>query len=93
MSNSDDVVEVRLLDPHYPAAERLVLDAKVPSISLLIRSFAIGYSRATGLIRAMEGHVIGAGELDRYTAFLQQSSETPFDLRLCSVDRRAIDPT
>ena len=87
MSASNDPSNIRLLDPHYPAAERLVLDSKVPSISRLIRSFAIGYSHATRLVRAMEGHVIEVGELDRYTAFLQQSSEMPFDLRLISVDK------
>lgn len=72
---------IRIEDPLYTFAERLILDYGVPSISLLIRSFGIGYWHSEKLIRAMENHVIIGGELDRYTVFLQHGSATPFNLQ------------
>lgn len=69
-------------DPLYAHAQRLVLGAGTPSISLLIRSLGIGYSHATRLVQAMEGDVIVSGELERYTAFLQTPSASSFVLRM-----------
>lgn len=87
ISTPKELAQIRLEDPLYTFAERLILDSGAPSISLLIRSFGIGYSHSTRLIRAMENHVIMGGELDRYTAFLQQGSVTPFNLQRISLER------
>lgn len=68
-------------DPIYSQAARVVLQAGRPSISLLIRTFAIPYSRATKLVLAMEGDVIADGELARYTTHLERATGRTFALR------------
>ena len=68
-------------DPLYSEAKRLILASGTPSVSLLIRSFAIGYSHATRLVHAMEHDCLRPGELDRYTVSLQQDPAAPFLLQ------------
>lgn len=88
ISTSEELAQLRVEDPLYIIAERLILDSGVPSISLLVRSFGIGYSHSSKLIRAMEDYVIVAGELDRYIAFLQQTSAMPFNLKRIVIGER-----
>lgn len=87
MSVLDNSVMPQATDPLYPQAVCVILDAGRPSISLLIRTFAIGYSRAARLIQAMEGDVVAAGELDRYTSHLQESTGSTFELKRLASNR------
>ena len=68
-------------DPLYDGARRLVLGSGTPSVSLLIRSFGIGYAHAVRLVLAMESECLVPGELERYIAWLQQFPIEQFQLR------------
>jgi len=45
-------------DPLFEAVKQMVIETRTPSISLAQRTFRINYSRAAGLLKAMEGDVV-----------------------------------
>lgn len=52
------------LDPLYETAKQLILDTKVPTISLIQRHLKISYEHALGLMAALEGDVVTAIDAD-----------------------------
>jgi len=45
-------------DPLFEEAKQLVIETRTPSISLVQRTFLLGYGRAASLLEAMEGDVV-----------------------------------
>ncbi len=47
-------------DPLFAAVKQMVIETRTPSIALAQRTFRINYSRAAGLLEAMQGDVVTA---------------------------------
>lgn len=45
-------------DPLYETAKQLILDTRTPTISLIQRRLLVNYSRAVGLMKALEGDIV-----------------------------------
>ena len=45
-------------DPLFDAVKQMVIETRTPSISLVQRTFRIGYSRAAKMLEALEGDVV-----------------------------------
>lgn len=45
-------------DPLFDAVKQMVIETRTPSISLVQRTFLIGYSRAAKMLEALEGDVV-----------------------------------
>lgn len=58
------------LDPLYEPAKQLIVDTKNPTISLVQRRLLINYTRAVGLIEAMEGEIVTAKDASGWRSIL-----------------------
>lgn len=47
-------------DPLFEAAKQMVKETRMPSISLIQRTFRINFSRAASMLEAMEGEIVTA---------------------------------
>lgn len=63
-------------DPLYDQAIEVVLTHRRASVSLVQRQLRIGYNRAAGLIKAMEGSIVGPAQSNGARELLEKSGLT-----------------
>lgn len=57
-------------DPLFETVKQLVIETKNPSVSHAQRRFKLGYSRANGLLEAMEGEIVTAKDASGWRSML-----------------------
>ena len=69
------------LDPLLTQARELLLAQQNPSVSFLQRHFKIGYNRALGLMRILEGDIVTAPNADGWRRMLHSGKMSQQDPR------------
>lgn len=57
-------------DPLYETVKQLIIDTQNPSVAQAQRRFKLGYTRANGLIEAMEGEIVTARDANGWRSML-----------------------
>ena len=68
-------------DPLLTQARELLLAQQNPSVSFLQRHLKIGYNRALGLMRSLEGDIVTAPNADGWRQMLHSRKRSPSDPR------------